>query len=148
MNAPVTLGAVERLLTVPAALATAVLLLGACSEEQIRDAASDAASDAACSVAEQALSGVRGEVERAARDIGADPAAARRELTTLRESLAAAERGLDGEARERVEQARGAVDDLLAQARRAADGTQVDDRAVDEARAEYDEATQGLTAAC
>jgi hypothetical protein len=138
---------VTRLLTILVP-AVAVLALGACSEDEIRDAASDAASDAACSVAERALSGVRDEVEQAARDIGADPAAARRELTALRASLSTAERGLSGESRQRVEQARAAVDDLLAEARRAADGTQVDDQAVAEAQAEYDEATRGLTEVC
>lgn len=137
----------KRLLPVLAS-AACVLALGACSEDEIRDRASDAASDAACSVASRALSGLRGEVEQAARDVGADPAAARRELTALRESLAAAERGLGGETRERVEQARAAVDDLLAQARRAADGTTVDDQAVAEAQAEYDAATRGLTEVC
>ena len=41
-----------------------------------------------------------------------------------------------------------AVDELLAQTRRAAGGTRVDDQAVAEAQAEYDEATRGLTEVC
>lgn len=147
MNRPVTLGAVTRL--APLALLAALLLAGcADAEDAVRDAASDAASDAACAVARSTVDEVRGRVDGIARDIGADPAAARRELTALRETLAAAERGLGGETRERIAQARAAVDDLLAEARAAADGATVDDRAVAAAQEEYDAATRELADVC
>lgn len=147
MNDPVTLGAVTRL--APLAL-LATLLLAGCSdvEDAVRDTASDAASDAACAVARSTVDELDGQVDGIARDIGADPAAARRELTALRETLAAAERGLGGETRERIAQARAAVDDLLAEARAAADGATVDDRAVAAAQEEYDAATRGLADVC
>jgi hypothetical protein len=145
LSGPVTLDAVTRLLP-PLAL-LAALVLGACSEAEdaIRDAASDAASDAACAVGRTAVTELKGQVDGIARDIGADPAAARRELTAIRESLAAAERGLGGETRERVRQAREAVDELLAQARA---GTTVDDEAVAAAQEEYDAAAAELTNIC
>ncbi|SDC10496.1 hypothetical protein [Nocardioides lianchengensis] len=132
----------------------AVLTLAACSdaEDAVRDAASDAASDAACAVAGGVVDDARSRVDGIARDLASgtasERASARRELTALRDSLAAAERGLGGETRERLEQARSAVDDLLDQASAAADGTQVDDEAVASAQEEYDEAARGLTDVC
>lgn len=133
-----------RTLLVTSALA-ATLLTG-CSEAE--DIVRGAAEDAGCAAAQQAM----GEAERRARDavadIKADPQAAERELTAVREVLAAAERGLGGETRQQVDRAGKAVDRLLAEARGAAEGTRVDDVAVDEAERQLDGAVGQITTVC
>ncbi|MDN4162382.1 hypothetical protein [Nocardioides abyssi] len=135
-----------RTLLVTSTLVAAVGLLGACSEAE--DAVRGAARDAGCAAAQR----VADQAERTARDavadIGADPQAARRELEGVRDALRAAEAGLSGETGAQVERARDAVDALLVQARRAADGTRVDDRAVDDAERRLDDAVGEITTIC
>ena len=128
-----------------ALVAVAATALGGCSEAE--DAVDRAAGDAACRLAQEAVDGVAGQAREAADRIGADPEAARRELTALRDSLAAAEEGLSGETRARVEEARAALDRLVSESRDAARGA-VDEQAVEEAERELDTAVEELTRVC
>lgn len=139
---------VNRLLASAALLP--ILALGACSDvERIAsDTVSDAGSRAGCAVAGTAVDEGRSLVRGVASDIGADPDSVRQQLTVAREALAAAERGLDGEVRQQLDRAVDALDTLRDEARAAADGTTVDDQALQEARAEYDSAAEQLTAIC
>lgn len=130
---------------------TALLLtvvLGACSEDQLRDAATDAAGDAACSVAQQTMDEVVTQTQGALDELGADPAAAERRLTALRDTVRAAESGLSGESRARLEEARVALDDLATLARDEAAGAGADEPAVQQARDDLDAAVTGLTQVC
>jgi len=128
----------------------AALVLGACSQAEtvVSDAASEAASKAGCSVARAAVGEVRRQVDGIASDIQADPEAARRELTAVREALAAAEQKLTGQTREQMARAGAAIDDLRAEARTVADGASVDDQALRAAQSEYDDAVEQLTGLC
>jgi hypothetical protein len=112
------------------------------------DAVSGAASRAGCEVAQRAVDEVAQQARSTAADLGADPAAAQQRLDGLRETLSTAEQGLDGETREQVTRAREAVEALATQAGQAADGTQVDDVAVQEAEQELDAAVTRLTDVC
>lgn len=123
----------------------AVVLLGAC--EQAEDAISDAASDGACRLAQEAVDGIAGQARQAAESIGADPEAAQRELSALRDSVAAAEDNLSGETQARLEQARQALDALVQESRDAAEGA-VDQQAVQEAEQQLDDAVEQLTQVC
>lgn len=144
-----------RLLTTRARTATPALALAAalaggglagCSGAE--DAVRGAARDAGCSVAQRAADEAERRARDAVSDLGADPQAARRELEAVRGALDAAVQGLGGETRQQLTRARDAVDDLLAQARRAADGTKVDDEAVAEAERQLDGAVEHVGTVC
>ncbi|MDN4173685.1 hypothetical protein QWY28_12060 [Nocardioides sp. SOB77] len=126
------------------ALATTVL--AGCSEAE--DIVRGAAEDAGCAAAQQAMDEAERRVRDAVGDLRADPRAAERELSAVRDVLAAAEQGLGGETREQVDRAGKAVDELLTQARGATEGTQVDDVAVDEAERQLDGAVGEITTVC
>ncbi|MDQ1104466.1 plasmid stabilization system protein ParE [Nocardioides zeae] len=131
------------------ALAAAALSLGAlvgCSE--VEDAVRDTASEAGCQVAQEAVDGITGEARQAVDDLGADPAAAEQELRNLRDAVATAADGLSGEVGTHLEEAEAALDDLVAQAEAAADGTQVDEAVVQSAESELDTAVDELTQVC
>lgn len=135
-----------RTLLATSALLVTTGLLGACS--QAEDAVRGAAEDAGCAVAQRAADEAERRARDAVADLGADPQAARRELEGIREALRAAEGGLGGETRRQVGRARDAVDVLLGQARRAADGTRVDDEAVADAERRLDDAVGEITTVC
>lgn len=135
-----------------AVLVAALTLTGCATAEEAVSGAVDGAVDravdgTACSLAREAVGGVEAQVREAADRLGADPRAARRELTALRDTLAAAERGLSGQTRNQVARARAAVDRLVAAAREAADGT-VDERAVAQARRRLGDAVRGVQETC
>lgn len=130
---------------VPLVVLAAGALTGCGDLEQ---AARDTVDSAACTAAQEAVDGLTTRVDEAVAELGADPAAARAEPTGLREAVAAAEQGLSGEAQQALDDARGALDTLVEQADAAADGTQVDDVVVDEARQELDTAVDDLTTVC
>ncbi|MFW6774588.1 hypothetical protein ACOACO_09910 [Nocardioides sp. CPCC 205120] len=126
-------------------LVLSVVALAGCSE--VETAVRDAASDAGCSLAQDAVDGVTRQAHEATDRIGVDPARAERELTALRDGLATAERGLSGELRGHVEDARTALDALVTQARAGAEGA-VDEQAVAEAEARLDTAVGEITTVC
>lgn len=130
-------------------LATATLALGAlvgCSE--VEDAVRDTAAEAGCQVAQEAVDGVTSQARQAVEDLGADPAGAERELRNLRDAVATAADGLSGEVGTHLDEAEAALDDLVTQAEAAADGTQVDEAAVESAQTELDTAVDELTQVC
>jgi soluble cytochrome b562 len=122
------------------------LVLTGCSD--VEDAAKGAASDAACSVANQAMDEAGTQAKQAVSDLGADPAAAKRELTALRDGLKTLEGQVDGETGGKVTDARKALDRLVTQADAARDGTPVDDRAVEDAQADLDTAIEDFGDLC
>ena len=136
-------------LPAPVVLLTAIVL-SACSEAEkvVSDAGSEAASRAGCSVARAAVDEGGRQVDRIASEIQADPEAARRELTAVREALAAAEKQLTGQTREQLARAGAAVDDLRTETQAVVDGARVDDRVVRIAQEEYDGAVRQLTGLC
>ncbi len=127
-----------------------LLALGACSEveDAVNDAASDAGSRAGCELAQPAVDGGRALVDDVTASIDADPAAAQRELSAAVEALGLAEPALSGEARDLVDRAGAALEDLRAQAESAAEGATVDDQVLQAAQAEYDAAAEQLTGVC
>ncbi|WP_309649278.1 hypothetical protein [Nocardioides sp.] len=131
------------------AVATALLLsltLVGCSD--VEDLARDTASDAACSVARTAMDEAGDQAKQAVEGLDADPQAARRELTALRDSLQALEGRVDGETGGKITQAREALDKLVEQADAAREGTPVDDQAVADAEAELDTAVEDFGNLC
>ncbi|GGO76207.1 hypothetical protein [Nocardioides deserti] len=133
-----------RTLLVTTALATT--LLAGCSEAE--DIVRGAAEDAGCAAAQQAMDEAERRARDAVADLKADPQAAERELTAVRDVLAAAEQGLGGETRQQVDRAGKAVGRLLTQARGAAEGTRVDDEAVADAERRLDDAVGEITTVC
>lgn len=127
---------------------TAALVIGLVGCSEVEDAAKDAAGDAACSVAEQAMDEAADQARQAIDEIGADPQAAKRELTALRDSLKSLEGQVDGETGGKVTQARKALDRLVKQADRARSGTPVDDAAVDDAQRDLDAAVEDFKDLC
>lgn len=127
-----------------------LLALGACSEveDAVNDAASDAGSRAGCELAQPAVDAGRSLVDDVTANIDADPAAAQRELTAAAEALGLAEPALSGEARDLVDRAGSALEDLRDQAQAAADGATVDDQVLEAAQQEYDAAAEQLTGVC
>jgi hypothetical protein len=117
-----------------------------CSE--VEDAAKGAAEDAACSVAQQAMDGAGARAKQAVADLGADPAAAKRELTAMRDSLKALEGRVDGQSGGQVTEARKALDRLVTQADAARTGTPVDQQAVDDAQSDLDTAIEDFQDVC
>ncbi len=135
------------------AVGTALLLsvtlagtLTGCSE--VEDLAREKASDAACSVARSAMDEASDQARQAADKIKADPQAARRELTALRDGLKALEGRVDGETGGKVTEGRQALDRLVEQADAARAGTPVDDAAVSDAEAELDSAVEDFKNLC
>lgn len=145
MECPGTLGAMHK-----AALAVVALLaaVGLSSCSQAKDAAKEQATDAACSLATSVVDETSAQAGQAIDEIGADPRSAQRELKGIRNALATAEKGLSGDVRKQIADARGAVDDLLGQARSAAEGADVDMQAVSRARGEFDDAIDGVRNLC
>ncbi|MCD4524581.1 hypothetical protein [Nocardioides sp. cx-173] len=136
-----------RMRTAAAALAAVLsLVLAGCSD--VEDAAKDAAGDAACSVARQAMDEAATQAKQAVGDLGADPAAAKRELTALRDALKTLEGRVDGESGGKVTQARKALDRLVTQADAARAGTPVDRQAVDDAQSDLDSAVEDFRDVC
>lgn len=127
---------------------TAVLTLTLVGCSEVEDAARDAADDAACSVAKQAMDKAGDQAQRAVDEIGADPQAAKRELTALRDTLKSLEGQVDGESGGKVTQARKALDKLVKQADQARSGTPVDDQAVDDAQRDLDAAVDDFKDIC
>lgn len=134
----------------PLVLLLPLLTLGACSEveDAVSDAASDAGSRAGCELAQPAIDAGRSLVDDVTANIDADPAAAQRELTAAAEALGLAEPALSGEARDLVDRAGAALEELRAQAQAAADGATVDDQVLEAAQSEYDAAAEQLTGVC
>lgn len=126
---------------VPVALA-----LGGCS--QAEDAARDAANRAGCAVAQSALDKAQTEAEQALDNINADPDAAGRKLAGIRDAVKAAESGLSGATKEKIEKARKALDTMAAEAKDAAQGGEVDTSAVDNAKAQLDNAVSDVRDSC
>lgn len=122
------------------------LTLVGCSD--VEDAAKDVADDAACAVAQQAMDEAGDQAQRAIDEIGADPAAAGRELKALRDGLKSLEGQVDGETGGKVTEARQALDRLVKQADRARAGTPVDEQAVDDAQRDLDAAVEDFTDIC
>ncbi|MEG9224580.1 hypothetical protein [Aeromicrobium sp. Sec7.5] len=127
-----------------------LLALGACSEveDAVSDTASDAGSRAGCELAQPALDAGRSLVDDVTAKIDADPAAAQRELGAAAEALGLAEPALSGEARDLVDRAGAALEDLRAQAEAAADGVTVDDQVLQAAQDEYDAAAEQISGVC
>ena len=125
---------------------TATLALTACS--QAEDAAKDAAGDAACSVARSAVDQAGRQARDAVDEIGADPKAAESDLRGIRDALATAEKGVSGDTRARLGEARAAVERLLGQAEDAARGAEVDTSAVQDARGDLDRAVADVKKLC
>ncbi|MDT9592769.1 hypothetical protein RDV89_06805 [Nocardioides zeae] len=130
----------------PALALLAAGVLGGCAE--LEDAARDTAREAGCQAAQEAVDGVTTRADEAVADLGADPAAAERELTALRDAVDAAASGVSDEVATHLGTAEGALDALSEQAQAAADGTEVDDVAVDAAQSELDGAVEDLTQVC
>ncbi len=129
-----------------AATLVAALSLTACS--QAEDAAKNAAGDAACSLAKNAADQAGKQAAQAVDDIGADPQAARQELSGIRDALAAAEKTVDGDVKADLTAARKAVEKLLGQAQDAAQGVEVDTTAVESAKDELDRAVDDVKTLC
>jgi soluble cytochrome b562 len=132
-----------RTATVAALLSLALV---GCSD--VEDAAKGAASDAACSVADKAMDEAGTQAKQAVSDLGADPAAAKRELTAVRDGLKSLEGQVDGDTGGKVTDARKALDRLVTQADAARDGTPVDDQAVEDAQADLDTAIEDFGDLC
>ncbi len=134
------------LISALAASVVAAVLLTGCSEAE--DAAKDAAGNAACAVATKAVSGITGQVDDAIDQIGADPAAAERTLSGLRDVVASAEGAISGDAEQRLREARRALDDLVAEASDAASGLEVDTSAVDTSKEKFSQAVDEVSDGC
>lgn len=134
----------------PSALAALVLTLvvavSGCSE--LEEAASDTANGAACSVAQKTVDGVSGQVDKAIDEIGADPAAAQEKLSGLRDVLETAQSGISGEAKDKLGEAVGALDELVDQAGRAVQGADVDTSAIGSAEEAFGDAVDGVRNLC
>lgn len=128
------------------ALTAVAAVASGCSE--IEEAASETAGNAACSVAQQAVDGVTGQVDQAIDEIGADPEAAQRELASLREVLDQAQGSISGEAQQALRDAADALGRLADEARDAARGVEIDTSAVDQAQDAFGEAVDGITDVC
>ncbi len=149
MDPDATLGHMSRphaLLSLVPAVTVLALVAGGCSE--VEDAARDTANGAACSVAEEAVDGVSGQVDRAIEEIGADPEAAERELSGLREVLDRAASGISGDAKQALSDAADALGRLADEAGEAASGVDVDTSAVDDAQDAFGDAVDGVRDFC
>lgn len=135
-----------HVLTTAVTTLVAVASLSACQAAE--DAAKDAVSDAACDVARSAVDEAGDQATKAVDDIGADPAAAETELRNIRDALATAQNGVSGDLRDKIVDAKDAVERLLGQAQDAAQGTEVDTAVVDDARADLDTAVEDVKNLC
>ena len=134
----------------PLVMLLPLLALGACSEveDAVSDAASDASSRAGCELAQPAVDAGRSLVDDVTANIDTDPAAAQRELSAAAEALGLAEPALSGEARDLVDRAGAALEELRDQAEAVAEGATIDDRGLQAAQEEYDTAAEQLTGIC
>lgn len=134
----------------PLVMLLPLLALGACSEveDAFSDAASDAGSRAGCELAQPAVDAGRSLVNDVTANIDADPAAAQRELSAAAEALGLAEPVLSGEARDLVDRAGAALEELRGQAEAVAEGATIDDQVLQAAQQEYDTAAEQLTGIC
>ncbi|QCW50169.1 hypothetical protein FE634_06670 [Nocardioides dongxiaopingii] len=124
----------------------AALVLAACSDPEA--AVRDATSDAACSLAREAVDRAGTEAGTAVDEIGADPRAAQQELKAARDVLTVAQKGVSGDVKSKVGDARAAVEELLDEARKAAEGADVDVQLVERARGELDRAIADVRDVC
>ncbi|WP_134764685.1 hypothetical protein [Nocardioides sp. 1609] len=124
----------------------AALVLAACSDPEA--AVRDASSDAACSLARETVDQVGTEASSAVDEIGADPRAAQQELEAARDVLTVAQKGVSGDVKSKVDDARAAVEELLGEARSAAEGADVDVQLVERARGELDQAIADVRDLC
>lgn len=122
------------------------LTLAGCSE--VEGAAKEAAGDAACSVAREAMDEAGRQATRAVDRIGADPRAAKRELTALRDGLGSLEGQVDGETARTLTRARKALDRLVEQADAARTGTPIDEQAVQDAERDLVAAVEDFQGIC
>ncbi|MGA8845301.1 MAG: hypothetical protein WB471_01655 [Nocardioides sp.] len=129
-----------------ALILTLVVAVSGCSE--LEEAASDTANGAACSVAQKTVDGVSGQVDKAIDEIGADPAAAEQKLSGLRDVLETARSGISGEAKDKLDEAVGALNGLVEQAGRAVQGADVDTSAIGTAQEAFGEAVDGVRDVC
>lgn len=134
----------------PTALAAVALTLAVvtsgCSD--LKDKANDTASGAACSVAQKTVDGVSGQVDRAIDEIGADPAAAKKKLSGLRDLLERAQGGISGDAKAKLGEAADALGRLADEAGAAAKGADVDTSAIDSAKDSFGDAVDGVRDFC
>jgi hypothetical protein len=122
------------------------LALTGCS--QAEDAAKDAGNDAACSVARSAVDEAGRRAGNAVDEIGADPKAAEGDLRGIRDALATAEKGVSGDTKQKLGDARSAVERLLGEAEDAAQGAEVDTAVVDDAKGDLDRAVKDVKNLC
>jgi hypothetical protein len=124
--------------------------LGACSDvgSTVDDVASSAGTRAGCEVAGRAVDEGRGLVDRVGQAISDDASGVRRDLAATGAAIQAAAPTLTGEVRALVEQAGTALSTLRSEAEAAAEGTDVDDRAVQAAQTEYDRVADQLRSLC
>lgn len=128
-----------------AALALLVPLTGCSAAE---DKAKEVTGDAACSIAGKAVSGVKTQVDAAIDQIGVDPAAAEQKLSGLRDGVKSAEDRIEGDVKAKLTDARAALDDLVADARGAAAGTDVDTSALERSKEQFATAADDVSNAC
>ncbi|GAB2755189.1 hypothetical protein GCM10027020_04260 [Nocardioides salsibiostraticola] len=129
-------------------LLAAVLALTLTGCTQAEEAATGAANRAGCAVAQKALNQAQSEAEKALDEIDADPEAARRKLGGMRDAVKAAESGLSGETKEKLAEARRALDTMAGEAQDAAQGADVDTSAVDNAKDRLDDAVGDVRDLC
>lgn len=125
---------------------TVVVLASGCSD--VKDAAQEKANQATCSVAQKAVDGVAGQVDRAIDEIGADPEAAQKKLAGLRDVLEKAQSGISGDAKEKLGEAADALGKLADEAGDAAKGADVDTSAIDDAKDSFGDAVDGVRDFC
>lgn len=138
---------IRALRPMTALLATPLLLAGLSACGDAEELVGNAARSAGCSAAEQVVSPIRGQVRAAVEDLGADPEAARRELTVLRNAVDAAAGTLSGEARQALGEISAALETLTEEARVAARSA-VDQQAVQQAQDELGAAIDEFGAVC
>ncbi|WP_370249695.1 hypothetical protein [Nocardioides sp.] len=136
----------RRALVISSALLVTTLTLSAC--DAVGEAASNAAGAAGCAVAQETLDQVTADARGAVDRLTSDPQAAQEDVRALSILLDTLDSTLGDDIAAPLTEARDAVDSLTDQARQAADGTQVDDVAVDAARAELDRAVADITQIC
>ncbi len=136
-----------RLSVAPTFLA-AILALPLAGCTQAEDAAKDAVNRAGCTVAQKTLDKAQTEAEKALDEINADPQAARRKLGGMRDALKAAESGVSGETKAKLQKAREALDTMAGEAQDAARGADVDTAAVNDAKQQLDSAVSDVRNLC
>lgn len=132
----------------PLALSATLLVLALTGCSAAEDKAKELGGDAACTVAGKAVGGVKSQVDDAVDQIGVDPAAAKRKLTGLRDGVKSAEDRVSGDVRAQLAEAREVLDDLVAEAGDAVEGSDVDTSALDTSKQQFSDAADDVTIAC